>query len=159
MHHYLHASRHTVPHIVERLLDCLVDVFELHLRPGTDLGKPVGDSGKPLHILVDFIGYIFVGTCRGKVFRPRHQRRYRRAELMGRLLGEADPYPVLFRPLGVDHGYIKDECEDKHHHHLDVGIQAQAAEHTGILIVDVLVDAPQKLHFYEMVVMNGGPGN
>ena len=138
-HAYL--ARGPSVHVVDDVVDDVVEAGGHGLGERSDLGESVGDELQSLHVLAHLGHERVFGVALLEYLLPGHERGDGRAELVGRLLGESHPHLVLLGPLGGEQGEDGHDDEDHHHAQLDKRVPGQALEHQRVVVADVHVVA------------------
>lgn len=148
--------RRAAVHIVHHMIHDVAQVGRHKLRQRPDLGKAVGYKLQAADVVVH-LGDKFVRRISLlQHFHPGHKTRYRCAELMGGLLGQAHPHLVLLGLLRREQR--KDGYDNKDHDHaeLHVRIGRQAAEHNGVVVANIHVvgrNIVGQRHLYHLIRM------
>ena len=133
----MHFVRYAAAHVIDHVVHHFVQAHGHGLGQRTDFRETVGDELQPLHILVHFGNQRVVGITFAQHFRPCHQTRNRRSELVGGFLRQSNPNFVLLSAFRGQQGENRDDHEQQNHAQLHVGIDRQAFQHQRVVVADV----------------------
>ena len=138
MGHNLHLAGYPAAHIFGGILEHLIDVDQLHLGFGAYLGEALGNDRQPLHVFIHIRQQRGIDARGFQQVHPGHERRDGRTQLVGRLLRQSHPHLVLFGLFRTDESKVDDEHKQYHHPQLHIGIEREALQQNGVVVVKIL---------------------
>ncbi len=131
--------RHAAAEILREFRQQGNQVVRFKIRRGTDLGKTRNDAVKALnidiHLVDDAQGRVPSFRLAAEEFRPAHERRQGRAQLVRRLFGHPNPDGALFAPLDIAETDVTDENERADDPDLDDRQPRQLADQLTVRVV------------------------